>query len=47
MRISEFLVADAINLDLKSTSKRDVLMELLQPLQKAGKLNDAKKMVDV
>ncbi len=47
MRISEFLVTDAINLDLKSTGKRDVLMELLQPLQKAGKLADAKKMVDV
>lgn len=47
MRISEFLVTDAINLDLKSTSKRDVLMELLLPLQKAGKLSDAKKMVDV
>jgi PTS system nitrogen regulatory IIA component len=47
MRISEFLVEDAINLDLKSTAKRDVLAELLLPLQKAGKLSDAKKMVDV
>jgi PTS system nitrogen regulatory IIA component len=47
MRISEFLVEDAINLDLKSTAKRDVLAELLQPLQKSGKLTDVKKMVDV
>lgn len=47
MRISEFLVADAISLDLKSASKREVLAELLQPLQAAGKLSDAKKMVDV
>jgi PTS system nitrogen regulatory IIA component len=47
MRISEFLVNDAINLDLKATSKREVLAELLQPLQKLGKLSDVKKMVDV
>lgn len=47
MLISEFLVADAINLDLKSAAKRDVLLELLQPLQKAGKLADPRKMVDV
>ena len=47
MRISEFLVIEAMNLDLQATGKREVLAELLQPLQKAGKLNDAKKMVDV
>ena len=47
MRISEFLVADAICLNLQSTSKREVLSELLQPLLAAGKLTDAKKMVDV
>jgi PTS system nitrogen regulatory IIA component len=47
MRISEFLVNDAINIDLKATGKREVLAELLQPLQKLGKLSDVKKMVDV
>jgi PTS system nitrogen regulatory IIA component len=47
MRITDFLVADAINVDLKSQSKKDVLGELLQPLAKAGKIADAKKMVDV
>jgi PTS system nitrogen regulatory IIA component len=47
MRITEFLVPQAVNLDLKSTGKREVLMELLQPLQQAGKISDAKKMVDV
>ena len=47
MRITDFLVADAINVDLKSQNKKDVLGELLQPLAKAGKIADAKKMVDV
>ena len=47
MRISEFLVPEAICLDLKSTGKQDVLAELLQPLAKAGRIADAKKMVGV
>jgi PTS system nitrogen regulatory IIA component len=47
MRISEFLPADAVNIDLKSSDKKDVLLELLQPLQKAGRLADARKMVGV
>jgi PTS system nitrogen regulatory IIA component len=47
MRISDFLVNDAIIVDLKATTKREVLAELLQPLQKAGKLSDAKKMLEV
>lgn len=47
MRISEFLVPEAICLDLKSTSKKEVLAELLQPLAKAGRIADTKKMVEV
>ena len=47
MRISEFLVPEAINLDLKAATKKDVLAELLQPLAKAGRIADAKKMVEV
>lgn len=47
MRIKEFLVPQAINLDLASQGKREVLLELLQPLQQAGKIADAKKMVEV
>ncbi len=47
MKISEFLVDGAILLDLRSQGKREVLLELLQPLQQAGKIADAKKMVEV
>jgi PTS system nitrogen regulatory IIA component len=47
MRITDFLVADAINVDLKSDNKKDVLAELLAPLAKAGKIADAKRMVEV
>jgi nitrogen PTS system EIIA component len=47
MRITEFLVPQAINLDLKASGKREALLELLEPLQTAGKIADAKKMVDV
>lgn len=47
MRITDFLVADAINVDLKSTTKKDVIAELLAPLAKAGKIADPRKMVDV
>lgn len=47
MRIVEFLVPQAVNLDLKAQDKREVLLELLQPLQAAGKIADAKKMVEV
>jgi len=47
MRITDFLVPDAVLLDLRSQTKKDVLAELLQPLAAAGKIADAKKMVDV
>jgi|SRR5665213_998720 len=47
MRISDFLVPEAVVLDLKSSDKKDVLSELLQPLANAGKITDAKKMVEV
>jgi PTS system nitrogen regulatory IIA component len=47
MKITDFLVPTAINLDLKGVQKREVLLELLEPLQKAGRIEDAKKMVEV
>lgn len=47
MRITDFLVADAINVDLKATDKQGVLAELLAPLAKAGKIADAGRMVEV
>ena len=47
MRITDFLVPEAITLDLTATTKAEVLAELLQPLAKAGKIADAKKMVEV
>jgi len=47
MRISDFLVPDAVLLDLHADNKKDVLAELLQPLAKAGKISDAKRMVEV
>lgn len=47
MRIQEFLVPEAINLDLKASTKREVMAELLAPLQKVGRIADAKKMVEV
>jgi PTS system nitrogen regulatory IIA component len=47
VRITDFLVPDAVLVDLQAKNKKDVLAELLQPLAKAGKIADAKKMVDV
>ena len=47
MRIQDFLVPEAINLDLKAATKREVMAELLGPLQKAGRIGDAKKMVEI
>jgi nitrogen PTS system EIIA component len=47
MKILDFLVPEAINIDLKSTTKKDVLAELLEPLVKTGKVGDLKKMVQV
>ena len=47
MRITDFLVADAINVDLKATDKKGVLAELLAPLAKAGRIADAGRMVEV
>ncbi|THF83180.1 PTS fructose transporter subunit IIABC [Metabacillus sediminilitoris] len=40
MRITELLTKDTITLDLKSTSKADVIPELVDVLDKAGKLID-------
>lgn len=40
MRITELLTKDTITLDLKSTSKADVIPELVDILDKAGKLID-------
>lgn len=47
MKILDFLVPDAINIDLKSTTKKEILAELLEPLVKAGKVADHKKMLQV
>jgi PTS system nitrogen regulatory IIA component len=47
MKILDFLVEDAINVKLTSTNKKDVLAELVEPLVKAGKVTDGKKMVEV
>jgi PTS system nitrogen regulatory IIA component len=47
MKILDFLVPDAINVRLSATSKKEVLLELVEPLVKAGKVSDAKKMVEV
>lgn len=44
MRVLDFLVPEAIQLDLKATTKQEVLAELLAPLAKAGKIADAGKM---
>ncbi|MET1248554.1 fructose-specific PTS transporter subunit EIIC [Sporolactobacillus sp. STCC-11] len=40
MKVTDLLTAATVNLDLKSTSKKDVLDELAATLEKAGKLND-------
>jgi PTS system nitrogen regulatory IIA component len=47
MNILDFLVEDAINVKLAATSKKEVLAELVEPLVKAGKVSDGKKMVEV
>ncbi len=47
MKILDFLVPDAINVKLSSATKKEVLAELVEPLAKAGKLSDAKKIVEV
>jgi len=47
MKILDFLVQDAINVKLGSGSKKEVLAELVEPLVKAGKVTDGKKMVEV
>lgn len=43
MKISELLSKDAILLQLNSKTKKEVITELTQALEKAGKLNDSKK----
>jgi PTS system, fructose-specific, IIB component/PTS system, fructose subfamily, IIA component/PTS system, fructose subfamily, IIC component len=40
MKVTDLLTAATVNLDLKSTTKKDVLDELAGTLDKAGKLND-------
>ncbi|GGL49570.1 PTS fructose transporter subunit IIABC [Sporolactobacillus putidus] len=40
MKVTDLLTAATVNLDLKSTTKKDVLDELAATLNKAGKLND-------
>ncbi|MCQ2009872.1 MAG: fructose-specific PTS transporter subunit EIIC [Sporolactobacillus sp.] len=40
MKVTDLLTAATVNLDLKSTTKKDVLDELASTLDKAGKLND-------
>ncbi|WP_139693762.1 PTS fructose transporter subunit IIABC [Sporolactobacillus terrae] len=40
MKVTDLLTAATVNLDLKSTTKKDVLDELAATLDKAGKLND-------
>jgi len=46
MRLSEFLVPEAVITGLVSTTKREVLAELLAPLAKAGKISDPKRMLE-
>lgn len=45
MKILDFLVPDAIQLDLRATDKRSVLDELLAPLVKAGRVSDHQRML--
>ncbi|MCO7125505.1 fructose-specific PTS transporter subunit EIIC [Sporolactobacillus shoreicorticis] len=40
MKVTDLLTAATVNLDLKSTTKKDVMDELAATLDKAGKLND-------
>ncbi|RYM02881.1 PTS fructose transporter subunit IIA [Sporolactobacillus sp. THM7-7] len=40
MKVTDLLTAATVNLDLKSTTKKDVLDELANTLNEAGKLND-------
>jgi PTS system nitrogen regulatory IIA component len=47
MKITDFLVPQAVNINLRSGDRRAVLLELLEPLQAAGKIEDARKMVEV
>lgn len=47
MNIRDFLHPDAINTQLKSDSKKDVLAELVAPLAKLGKVSNKKRMVEI
>lgn len=42
MKITELLKADTIQLDLQSSSKEEVIDELIGTLDKAGRLHDPK-----
>jgi PTS system nitrogen regulatory IIA component len=47
MKILDFLVPEAINVQLGSGGKKEVLSELVEPLVKAGRVSDGRKMVEV
>ena len=45
MKVLEFLDTSSINLDVKSSSKPDVIAELCELLQSNGKINDLTKVI--
>ena len=47
MRVLDFLVPEAIQLEMQAKTKKEALAELLGPLAKAGKIADAEAMVKV
>lgn len=47
MRIKDFLILKAVNVDLKATDKEGVIKELLQMLAKAGAVKDVDKLFKV
>ncbi len=47
MKILDFLVPEAILVDLKTGSKKEVLSEMVQALAAAGRVSDPKKIVEV
>ncbi len=47
MKILDFLVPDAILVDLSAHSKKEVLAELVDALARAGRVSEPKKIVEV
>jgi fructose-specific phosphotransferase system IIA component len=45
MQISEFLSTDMIKVGLESTSKKDVIIEMVDILEKAGKIKDKETII--